>query len=199
MKPPSKSFLLGVFFLLLQILVIVRNQHSDPEIFIWFCNHALLLLAIGCFTHNNHLTKAIINVGLFGQLVWSIDFLSKIIFGVHFFNVTNYVFVQPYTFSTALTVLIHMFATTIALYHTRKFKPTRKTLIYSIVYLVVLYILTLTLTTPENNINWVFEIGGTIQYEHIIYTILYPLIAFIGVISPTHYLQKKISNIYNKK
>lgn len=198
MKTPSKSFLLGVFFLILQILVIVRNQNSNPEIFVWFCNHVLLILSIGCFTHNNHLLKGIINVGLIGQLVWSIDFLSKIIFGFHFFNVTNYVFTQPYTFSTALTILIHMFATTIALYHTRKIQPTKKTLLYSISYLLILYIVTLLFTSPQNNINWVFEIGGTIKYQSIFYTIAYPIITIFLVILPTQYLQQKISEYYNK-
>lgn len=192
----QRYHIVGGFFLLLQLFVIFGNYSATQyDTFFWFCNHALLLFAFGFFSKNTDLIKGLINVGFLAQLVWSIDFLGRIFFGVHLFNITNYIFENPNSLWTLLTIIIHLFATTLALYMTRTIKPTTKTLLYSIIYLITLYITTLLFTDPQNNINWIYEIGGFIGYSSSLYTLFWPFIVIIIVILPTqalqHYIYKK--------
>ena len=186
----QRYFILGVFFLILQLFVIIENYNASKyDTFFWFCNHALLLFAIGFFTKNNDLIKGLINVGLLAQLVWSIDFLSRILFEIHVFNITNYIFESPSSLWTLLTITIHLFATTLSLYITRNIKPTNKTLLYSILYTIILYISTIIFTLPQNNINWSYEIGGVIGYSSPLYTLFWPFIVIIIIILPTQTIQ----------
>lgn len=192
--------IIGLFFLTLQLLVILGSYDAKRyDTFFWFCNNALFFFALGFFTKNYSLIKGLINVGFLGQLVWTIDFLGKIIFDVFIFNVTNYIFNSPSNVWTLLTITIHMFATSLALYVTRNIKPTSKTLIYSVAYMMILYIGVIIYTLPSNNVNWVFKIGGEIAYSSSMYTLFWPVIVFLIVILPTQFIQNLVYKMSRKE
>ena len=180
----------GVFFLVMQFFVIIANYPFDNvNVFFWFCNHVPLLFAIAFFLKDVQVIKGIINVGFLGQLVWTIDFIVRLIFGINFLNITGYLFETDSIFQWILVVFIHVFSTFVAFYFTYDKKPYMKSLLVSILYLILLYFFTYGFTPEEENINWVYMIGFGLEITHPLYVLFWPFITFIVVVLPTHFIQ----------
>ncbi|MDA3855907.1 MAG: hypothetical protein PF569_06600 [Candidatus Woesearchaeota archaeon] len=186
----NKFKVLGSFFLILEFTAILANGFSDRyDVFYWFCNHTPLIFAFAFFFRKKNVIKALINVGFIAQFLWTLDFLSKLIFNVYIFKVTRYVFEDIHGIYVLIPILIHVLSTNMAFYFTYKKKPTLKILFYSLVYLIFLYAMTLTYTDPARNINCVYEICGTTQLTFASYTYFWPIIVFFGIVIPSHGIQ----------
>jgi hypothetical protein len=186
----NQFMLIGFFFLVLQFFVFLANYKADRyDVFFWFCNHTPLFFAFAFFLKKRNVIKGLINVGFLGQFAWTLDFLGKLFFDYHIFNMTNYVFENPNGLWVLVPIGIHVLATNIALVFTYKRKPNLLTAFYSLLYIIFLYAGTLTYTLPERNVNWVFKLGGTINYAHPLYTNAWPIIVFFLVAMPTQALQ----------
>ena len=107
-KERRVEIILGIYFILLQILVLFRNYSNNENYYIFFfCNHIPLIFAIGFFTKNTQLIKSLISFGLLVQIIWIIDLLGKVLFHIELLGVTNYVF-EVTLFSLFVTLLIHL-------------------------------------------------------------------------------------------
>ncbi|MEC8339320.1 MAG: hypothetical protein VXZ40_01735 [Nanoarchaeota archaeon] len=157
--------------------------------FFWFCNHTPLFFAFAFFLKKRDIIKGLINVGFLGQFAWTLDFLGKIFFDFHVFNMTAYVFSSEKGIWVLLPIGIHVFATNVALYFTRRKKPSTKTLFYSILYIIFLYGATLTYTDPLRNVNCVHAICGAVDLTFKNYTNFWPVLVFLVVVLPTQLLQ----------
>jgi hypothetical protein len=194
------NIIAGIFFFLVQFFIILGNWNTDNySVFVWFCNHTPVMFGLAFIFNKTQIVKGLINAGFLAQLVWTIDFLSKILFNTHIFNLTNYIFESPITIWILLTITIHMFTTNVALIITMKEKPQKISLFYSFIYIAFLYFLTLLTTIPEDNINWVFAIDSIVFYSHILYTIFWPITVFILVILPSHFIQYTLYKKLNKE
>ena len=181
---------IGFFFLFLQLFVILGNFMTDRyDVFFWFCNHTPLFFAFAFFLKNTNVIKGLINVGFLGQFAWTLDFLGKIFFDFHIFNMTTYVFENPNGLWVLVPIGIHIFSTNLALFFTYKKKPNLLVAFYSLLYIIFLYASTITYTLVERNVNWVFQIGSTVGYAHPLYTNFWPLIVFFLIAMPTHGIQ----------
>lgn len=198
-KDNNLYFLLGAFFLIMQFFIFFGNYRTDRyDVFFWFCNHTPLFFAIAFFLRKDDFIKGLINVGFLAQFVWTLDFLSRILLGVHIFNITEYIFEDPNGLWVLLPIGIHIFSTNLALYFTYKKKPKTYALFYSMIYVLFLYSTTLTFTVVQNNINWVFKPEGLnmlIPY----YTGLWPFIAFLLLVIPTHAIQYGLYQLSKRK
>lgn len=202
-KENNKFILISFFFLFMQFFVFLGNYKATRyDVFFWFCNHTPLFFGFAFLLKKRNLIKGLINVGFLGQFVWTLDFLGKILFDYHIFKMTTYVFENPNGFWVLLPIFIHIFATNVALYFTYKKKPNIWTAFYSLLYIIFLYASTLTYTLAEKNVNWVFKIGGEINYVHPLYINFWPILVFFLVAMPTQglqYLLYKWSLKNNKK
>jgi hypothetical protein len=181
---------LGFWYLFLQIIVLIENHYVYKyNIFFWFCDQAPILFSIGFFTRSKKFIKSIINFGLLVQFFWVSDFLLKILFHAKALGITNYLFEPQLGNFVIVPLLVHITSTNLALFITYKEKPTKKVLVYSAVYIVFLYALTLAYTPVANNVNCVYEICGLPQFTFSYYTALWPVLAFLVVILPTQGIQ----------
>ncbi|MBU4070486.1 MAG: hypothetical protein KJ646_05890 [Nanoarchaeota archaeon] len=186
----NKYNVLGFWFLFLQLLVFFENHVVYKyNIFFWFCDHAPLVISFAFFSKNKDLLKSMINFGFLVQFVWIIDFLFKIIFDKNFLGVTNYIFTAKLGFLVLIPLVIHSLCINVAFLHTYKIKPTIKVLIYSAIYVMMIYALSLTYTPIERNVNCIHEICGLNDYTFSSYTYFWPLLVFIIIILPTQGIQ----------
>lgn len=186
----NKYQIIALWFLLLQILVLFENLIVYRyNIFFWFCDHAPLILAIAFFTKNKDLIKSIVNFGFIVQFIWVIDFLSKLILDKSALGVTNYMFTGELGFLVLIPLLIHSLSVNVAFIHTYKIKPTTKVLVYSAIYIISIFALSLAFTPTERNVNCIHEICGLKQYTFQGYTSLWPILVFIIIILPTQGIQ----------
>lgn len=204
MKKKSKEkrifFITGIYFLLLQLVIFVENYFAYRyNIFFWFCNHTPLLFGLFFLAGKKDWIKAIINIGFLVQFIWVFDFISNIFFGSYSLGVTQYIFESELGWFILIPLFAHALSTNVALAHTYKIKPNKKVLIYSGIYILLLYFVTLTYAPIENNINCVYNLCGIQEYTFAGYTLLWPLLVFVIIILPTHGIQHIFYKLYKRK
>ncbi len=193
----QKYFLIGLWFLLIQVIAIVRNYSDSYIYFFWFCDFAPMLFAIAFFMKKDDFVKGLINIGLFAQIIFLIDFFYNA-----FNNISLLDFMPSFSelslFYILSTFLLHI-STFIALVFTYKTKPSKNTLFSSIWIIIGLYALTLIFTSPIDKINYVYSSGDLLKFAIPYYTFLWPFIVFIFIVLPTQGLQYLIWKIFKKK
>jgi len=187
------------FLVVLQFAVIYLAYRINdlPRLF-WFCNHTPFILALLLYFRKKYIIKGIINIGLIFQFLWTIDFISKALFGFYLTGTTRYLFEGSFGWLIIIPVLIHIFSTNLALYFTYDSKPNIKALFYSLIYIIVIYGITLSFTSIETNINCVRTICG-VSYSFDTYTNYWPALAFFLIVIPTQLIQFVFYKIFAEK
>ena len=189
----EKRFLYwAIFFTILQILVIIRNSWVDYLTFFWFCDFAPIFFALFFFLKNKQAIKGIINIGLIPQsayLLGVIVFIAKNTqkIGLSAPNVEHNILY------ILITILIHL-SSILAIYATIEIKTTKKSLIYSLVFTIIIYIVTLLFTPPNDYINYVYNLGPPIfEYLYSLYRVFHwiPMILIVFIL-PGYLIQKLI-------
>ncbi|MCA9496753.1 MAG: hypothetical protein KC589_07425 [Nanoarchaeota archaeon] len=194
----DKYFYLGIFFSVIQILVLIRNQILDEHIlFFYYCDNIALFLAIAFFIRNIPLIKALISTGLILQLVYLIDLISYYLFGVQVTGATTYL-ANYSIFAMIITLLMHLATAFIALLFVFKEKNKLISLLYAFIYMCFLYFTTIFFTHPDYDINCVFNACGTSALYFEGFTTYWIPLGFLFLIIPTHYLQELIYFIHKK-
>lgn len=189
----NKYFILGTFFLVLQILILIRNQIlNDPILFFYYCDHIPLLFAIGFYSKNIQLIKAMISVGLILQGIYLIDLFGGL-FGHYLTGTTKYL--GKYTLFPLIVSLTMHITTIIALIFTYKEKTNSKSLTYAFIYTTILYIATITLTPINYDMNCIFNACKItfLQFEN--YTNVWILLSFTLLTVPTYLFQKLLNKL----
>jgi hypothetical protein len=147
------------FFLLQAAYVFTTTLTTPPDLpsLFSYCNHAALLLALAFLFGRTQIVKAVVNIGLLIQGVWLIDFLGHLVFGLYIFGVTKYIFAVPLSPASIISIVEHSLTMLIAIAVTYKIRPRAISLIYSFLYILLLYIITLLFTPPVANVNCVFQ------------------------------------------
>ncbi len=199
MKKDKIYFLAGIFFLLLEIMVFIRNSGNYINFF-WVCNFVPVLFAIAFFAKKVHVVKALINVVLIPDVFFLIDFFTSIFFH-HGFLCPMQSYFQEGLLFIIVSVLLHVVAF-IALLFTYEIKPKIKTLIFSVCFIIIIYFITLIFSPSNLYYNYVHNskpgcISIGIPYKFI--TISWPIIMFAGVILLGQAIQYLIYRFHVRK
>jgi hypothetical protein len=104
---------------------------------------------------DSQLIKGLINIGALPQLIGIAAPFSVLFFGTDFAGIHT---PEAYrNFSLLVEFLIHIFPITFAIFLTYKIKPKPISLFYSFTTLLAMLILTLTFTSPSQNVNFVYN------------------------------------------
>lgn len=102
-----------IFFIIRTIFLI--NEGSFTDIF-WLCNHAPLILGIAILFRSGFWITAEISFVFAGVFIWVADYFSKILFNIHVFGSTSYLFPITNQGFFYVTSLIHLFSLPLALW-----------------------------------------------------------------------------------
>ena len=194
MKKSNFYILAGVLFVFLQVVAIARNLYSDFIYFFWFCDFVPIILAVAFFFKKYHIVKGIVNIGLFPQLIYMSGFIVRIFFGISFLDETEILLTYD-TLMIFLSILFHL-ATVIAFAWTYKIKPTKETLAYSLLGLVLIYLVMLFFTTPADDINYVFSLSNFFGVDA--FSVFWIPITFLLVVLPTQGFQYLIYRCFGR-
>ncbi len=194
MKKQTRMWLI-VTYAIIFLLVVIRNLLLPVQgtSFIWFCDLAPLFLLIFTFIDNEQLNKAVVSIGFFPQLfvllvivlfIFRQDFADKLSSVVSSWDIASTLVTAP-MFSMIVEIILHIFPVNLALIFTYKEKPTRKSLVYAGILLLLIYASTIVFTQRSANINLIYSSGLNVPY----YSLLWPLLMFVFVVLPTHALQ----------
>lgn len=186
----------GALFLCVQLIAIVRNLSSDYFSFFWYCDFSAGIFALLFFLRLDQGVKGLLNIGLFGQLGYTLIFAYHLITGNTLFG---FVFGFESGWISAATLLIHL-STLLVFIAEYKIKPSKGALWYSLIFLILIYIVVLTFTSPDPSIaaNYNFIYYSRLLSPYIpYYTVFWIPIAFILIVLPTYFFQKWVYNRIN--
>jgi len=202
LKLKSKEIFLtiiGIFFILLSIIGIIMNIKAKTSYnLVSFCNHTSIILGLAFIFRSSFWITAELNIGLFPQLLWSIDFLSKLIFNRFIFGFTNYMFFPDYPKALYILSWNHVFIVPIALLglyflNTPKKDAWKGSLLHGILLIPLSHIF------DNRNLNCMLESCVPFIPTNALYKIIWPFIMLIIVIIPTnfllHWVYKKRKNL----
>ena len=178
---------IAIFFFFMQIIVVIRNLSTDYTVFFWFCDFAPGVYGVLFLLRKDDAVRGFVNIGLIPQIIFIFGIFYKLFFDVSLLGAATDSLPLS-TFYVASTLFIHT-SSIIALIIVRKRKPSRKTLLYSLLFLIVMYFMTLGFTSPEGFVNYVYAQGSLFDFDIPYYTYLWIPLTFIIVVLPTHIIQ----------
>ena len=181
------GYVAGLF---LMVMIPAYLYYYGPQNFLWISDIGLFLTCLALW-FNSALCMSMAAVGVIAlELIWCIGFFSELIFNFHVITLADYMFNPMYPIALRAISLFHIVMPVIWLMYLKQFGYQRR----AIHYFVVLYwcdlILTYLLTSPSENINWVFmpEILG-LKFL----AIGFPVLFFL----PAHFIYKKYFKAIN--
>lgn len=195
-RAPQSLVLPILFFLILQgfiVTVLLESAQTVPWL-VWYCNHVSLLYALAFWARERNIIKGIMSVGLVVQVAWIIDFFAHLL-GFNLFNLTNYMFEGAMSATKAVALLAHMAVPAVIFVWTYKIPQRLISLFYSGIYIAVLWVVTLSFTSPDQNVNCVFSPCSDLMSSWN-YVYLWPMYLAILAVA-THILLYAIARFYN--
>lgn len=184
----------GVFFVLLQVVAIVSNFYFDYMYFFWFCDFVPVILAIAFFMRKDEIVKGIVNIGLFPQMLYIASFIVRVFFGIPFLDNIEVVLMHN-SFVIFSAVFVHS-ATLIAFVFTYKVRPRGRDLGYSLLGLILIYVVVSVFTAPVDSFNYVFLLSNFFGIDAL--SIFWVPLTFLIVVIPTFWFQCLVWRYFRK-
>lgn len=172
------------------ILVPVYWHHYGPGNFLWFSDIALFALLFTLWT-GNRLAYSMMAIGvLLLEIAWTVDFLN----GGNLIGLSAYMFDPTSPLYLRALSLFHLFLPPMIIWMlVRQGYDVRAFWAQTLLVWIVLPA-TWLLTTPEDNINWVYGIGedAALPISQTAYLATYMLALPLVVIWPMHIFMGKL-------
>lgn len=123
--------------------------------FLWLCDLASFLILMGLWLEHRVLLSAQLLAVFLVGVFWSLDVGTALIAGFHPIGGTEYMFDTDMPLSFRLLSLFHLVLPLVAVYAVYRLGYARRGLWLQVVLTWLILPLTLVLTDPERNINWV--------------------------------------------
>lgn len=193
----SNKRLVITLLIFIQIVIFFKNDGQFFYDYYWFCDFAPAVFLVLFFFDNIQAIKGFISILFFGQLGYIFVILTKIIFGV---TLMNFTFDKPLTPEFLFITLTIHFSTLLAFFATYTYRPTKISLLYSLLILALTYIVIKIFVIPTGsdatNYNLIFHSHILENFKY--YSQSWVILAFVFVALPTHVFQYYVS-YYSEK
>ena len=193
---PELLWLKIVYTLFICVLVPVYWARYGPGNFLWFSDIALFTTAAALWLESSLLASMMAVSVVVLESVWIIDFLIGLIAGSSVIGLSAYMFDSKISLPIRALSLFHIAMPVILVWLLHRFGYDRRALIAQTVLAWIVLPASYFLTSPSQNINWVYGPGNGPQKwmpAPLYLTLLmlaFPLVLYL----PTHFLLKKLFN-----
>jgi len=193
---PELLWLKIVYTLFICVLVPVYWVRYGPGNFLWFSDIALFTTAAALWLESSLLASMMAVSVLVLESVWIIDFLIGLIAGSSVIGLSAYMFDSKISLPVRALSLFHIAMPVILVWLLHRFGYDRRALIAQTVLAWIVLPASYFLTSPSQNINWVYGPGNGPQkwmpapLYLILLMLTFPLVLYL----PTHFLLKKLFN-----
>lgn len=161
MKEKAKIKILnfiGVFFIILGVGAILEAVYNKSfSLIFWLCYMGLILIGIGCLTKNYLLIVSQLNILTIPLVFWNIDFFYFLLTNKTLFGIVDYFF-NPGPLISRIISLQHLFTIPLSIYSLYLIKINKNySLIISFFQIAIIFFITKSTASPEENINCVFK------------------------------------------
>ena len=177
------------FTLFVAVLVPVYWRNYGPGNFLWFSDIALFAVLIALWT-GNRLVYSMMAVGVLPlEMVWTVDFLS----GGRLIGLAAYMFDASLPLYLRGLSLFHLMLPPLILWMLIRQGYDRRALVAQTLLAWAVLPLSFVLTSPEDNINWVYGIGpdAALALPPLLYLGLYIALLPLVVFAPMHLLLRR--------
>jgi hypothetical protein len=183
-----------LYTLFLCVLVPAYWNHYGPANFLWFSDIALLATLAALWLENRFLASMQAVSATMLELFWVVDFLAKLMAGVHVGGISQYMFEPERPLFIRGLSLFHLWLPFLLLWLVWRLGYDRRAWVAQTLLAWLVLPLCYFLTDPSRNLNWVFGPGETAQrwMPPGLYLALLMLFFPLGVYLPTHLVLKKI-------
>jgi hypothetical protein len=150
---------LGVVFLAFAALAFFNAIFiiNDVEHLFWISYMMLLLMGVSLVTKNSYLLAACLNIIVVPYFLWTFDFFYILVVGESVLNIADYFF-WPGPLISKIVSAQHLFSFVLGIYALSIMRLKRKdSWKLSFAILTIMFVLSVALTSPPNNINCVYE------------------------------------------
>ena len=189
-------WLRSILSLFCLVFVVVYWGERGPDNFLWFTDIAFFLIVITSWVGSPILVgMAAVSAFLF-EIIWNLDFFTKVIFGSHIFGVGATAYMFDTTTPEIIKILsffLHVSLPVLMVYMLGKLGYHRNAWKMQLSVLILLLPVCFLFTDPENNINWVFGFNS-VQTDMpgwtylLLQMFLIPLLVYL----PTHLFLSRI-------
>ncbi|HEY6217434.1 MAG TPA: hypothetical protein VIW74_12230 [Pyrinomonadaceae bacterium] len=193
---PELLWLKIVYTLFICVLVPVYWARYGPGNFLWFSDIALFTTAAALWLESSLLASMMAVSVVVLESVWIIDFLIGLIAGSSVIGLSAYMFDSKISLPIRALSLFHIAMPVILVWLLHRFGYDRRALIAQTVLAWIVLPASYFLTSPSQNINWVYGPGNGPQkwmpapLYLILLMLAFPLVLYL----PTHFLLKKLFN-----
>lgn len=193
---PELLWLKIAYTLFICVLVPVYWVHYGPGNFLWFSDIALFATAAALWLESSLLASMMALSVIVLESVWIVDFVIGLIKGSSVIGLSAYMFDSKISLPIRGLSLFHIVLPVLLVSLLYRFGYDTRALIAQTVLAWIVLPATYFLTTPSENVNWVYGPGGGPQkwISAPLYLILlmlaFPLVLYL----PTHFLLKKLFN-----
>jgi hypothetical protein len=178
------------YTLFVLVLIPVYWVHYGPQNFLWFSDIALFGAGLALWLEDRLIPgMMLLAVGL-PEIAWNIDFFYQLITGNTIIGLADYMFESDRPRYLRALSLFHVFMPVILIWLVHRLGYDRRALPLQTLLAMVVLPLTYVISTPEENINWVYGPGDEPQqWVHPLLYLLglmmfFPLVIYL----PTHLL-----------
>lgn len=163
-KSPVPLWLKIAYTVWFVIWVAAYWRDPGPQNFLWACDVANFIVLVALWRESPLLTSSQAVSILLIQVVWTLDFTTRLVFGVHLVGGTEYMFetVKPW-YRRSLS-LFHVWMPILLLWLIPRLGYHRAAFRFQTLVAWIVLPLAYAWTDPERNINWLFAPFG---YEQV--------------------------------
>ncbi|HEX4951965.1 MAG TPA: membrane-associated protein [Thermoanaerobaculia bacterium] len=168
--------------------------HNGPWNFLWFCDLANLVLAVALWRGSSLLLSSQAVGVLLVQVVWCLDLVVRLLFGVHPLGATRYMWEGPEPLFVRLFSLFHLVVPVLLLWGLSRLGYDRRGLTLQTAISTLVLPICFLFADPELNLNWLWRPFEQPQvwlppWLYLLFCLAaYPLLLFW----PTHWLLGRI-------
>lgn len=194
MEPQLPLWVKIGYTLFVAVLVPVYFRHYGPANFLWFSDVALLATVPGLWAESPLIVSAMtVAVGL-PEILWNFDFFARLLTGRAPLRMAEYMFDRRLPRYLRGLSLFHVGLPLVLVWSVARLGYDPRALPAQIVSGTLLMILSYTLTSPTENINWVFGPGSKPQRRlpPLVYVTMVIVSFPVLIYLPTHLVLAKL-------
>ena len=145
------------------LLVPVYCIHYGPQNFLWFSDIALLASVVALWRRSSLIASTQLASVFIIDALWSLDFLAGLILGEPPMAFSTFMFDASYPMVLRLLSLFHLWLPWLLLWMVFRYGYDRRALAIQTAVCGIVLVASYFISTPEENINWVFSLGDRPQ------------------------------------
>jgi hypothetical protein len=196
--PPVPRWLVVTYTVLVCVLAPVFALHYGVTNFLWFSNVALFGTLMAILLRNRLLMSIMALMAILPDTAWNVAFFGRLVFGIEFFGMVEYMFSPQIPLWTRLISLYHVPLPFLLIWLVWRWGYDSRALRWQVPLAWILLVASYFIGTPQENINLVYGLqddAGQFLWDPplalLALMVALPLLIYL----PTHLVLKRVRGV----